>query len=842
MTSTIESIMNGSYENHVIPFFWQKGESKEITVEYIEKMKEADIHEFCVESRPFPGFCEDPWWDQLELIIQEAKKRDMRVWIFDDSHFPTGFANGKVADFPHLKKRVLTHHIVRAIGPQKNLSLYTDKPFPVDISQKFFSAVAYSEDKIIQLEPNINNGKLYFDLPEGDWQIFIMNISTQTDIASDHINMVDKESCQILINEVYEKHYARFKDEFGKTIVGFFSDEPAFRNEKGNKSDSKIGKDMPLPWSDEVEKLLKDILGKSYTQLLPHLWQNIDNETSKIRYTYMDVVTTLYKENFNDALGNWCRSHNVQYIGHIIEDRDSHARLGVGPGHFFRSMSGQDMAGSDVVLNQILPGLDTGVHSWTRGKWDGEFFHYALGKLTSSLANIDPKKQGRSVTEVFGAYGWHEGIKLMKWVVDHFLVRGVNHFIPHAFSPAPFPDLDSPPHFYAHGNNPQFRFFGKLMTYTNKMGTLLSGGKAKPKVAVLYHAEAEWAGDYMSCQKPARILTQHQVDFDIVPTDIFKNNEYPVDFSNKLCVNKIEYTTLIIPYSQYISHDLYNFIKKNQQTKIIFIDEYPEGFFDSDIGLQYDDISKNSQVIDFKNLGEYIEGNQLSELEITTKEPYLRYYLYEKNNISYHMLFNEDPKLTINTKIKINGLENMAKVDLLNNLVEPIVDNVLILEPYESCIIVDQKEVQEVIKDIHEFENERILPEVCTISFSTAEQYPNFYNSMKIDKLVNISKNIAPNFSGTIRYTFEVELSKTINNAVMLLEEVYEIAEVKINDQSIGVRLCQPYRFDMNQLPKGTNKIDIEVTNTLDKEQYDNLSASQLIQPSGLISPVRIFY
>lgn len=48
--------------------------------------------------------------------------------------------------------------------------------------------------------------------------------------------------------------------------------------------------------------------------------------------------------------------------------------------------------------------------------------------------------------EIFGAYGWGEGVSLMKWLTDHMLVRGINEFVPHAFSPA-FPDEDCPPHF-----------------------------------------------------------------------------------------------------------------------------------------------------------------------------------------------------------------------------------------------------------------------------------------------------------------------------------------------------------------------------------------------------------
>mgnify|MGYP000396982990 FL=1 len=118
------------------------------------------------------------------------------------------------------------------------------------------------------------------------------------------------------------------------------------------------------------------------------------------------------------------------------------------------------MAGIDVVLQQIRPGLDDCKFHSVGGNlgYHGELYHYALAKLAASLAHMDSKKKGRALCEVFGAYGWAEGLKLMKWLLDHMLVNGINYFVPHAFSMKDFPDPDCPPHFYARGMNPQFPY------------------------------------------------------------------------------------------------------------------------------------------------------------------------------------------------------------------------------------------------------------------------------------------------------------------------------------------------------------------------------------------------
>lgn len=89
----------------------------------------------------------------------------------------------------------------------------------------------------------------------------------------------------------------------------------------------------------------------------------------------METVTHLYRDNFSRMIGNWCRERGVLYIGHVIEDMNTHMRLGYGSGHFFRALDGQDMSGIDVVLHQILPGITDMINksSSSRGVADPNF-------------------------------------------------------------------------------------------------------------------------------------------------------------------------------------------------------------------------------------------------------------------------------------------------------------------------------------------------------------------------------------------------------------------------------------------------------------------------------------
>ena len=440
-----------AYDNHVLPFLWLKGEAHETITEYLEQIAGANIREVCLESRTHPEFCRNGWWADLRFIIGECKRLGLKIWLLDDAHFPTGYANGALAGEnvgPALKKTVLKHRTVTVVGPQPSTVIKLGNL--MDPTERFVGAATYdAAGAPLDLELSVEQAdgtpaRLRFDAPAGITTVELFVTSQKTGFRDEYINMVDADSCRVLIDAVYEPTFEHLGDEFGCTILGFFTDEPGFMNEKGMALDdastsSFIGRgDMSLPWSDELASRLCNALGEDWLTKLHGLWTR-EADGARARHAYMDIATQLYRACFDEQIGDWCRERGVMHIGHVIEDKSCHTRLGQGAGHYFRAVGGQDIAGVDIVINQLVPGMDCGLHSYGRGVWDLEFYNYVLPKLGSSAAHLDPKKQGRCMAEVFGAFGWHEGLREMKWIADHMLVRGINWFTPHAFSMAPFP-------------------------------------------------------------------------------------------------------------------------------------------------------------------------------------------------------------------------------------------------------------------------------------------------------------------------------------------------------------------------------------------------------------------
>lgn len=360
METRIHEALNETYQNYILPFFWQHGETETVLRTYMKTIQDMGIQAVCLESRPHPDFAGPGWWHDLDIILDEAKQRNMKVWILDDSHFPTGYANGGMKKVgKELQKCSVYHLCVDLVGPART---YVDvnallgefssgfplpENHPLAKEKELLTAVLYrrkdevSDDltnECIPLTSSIKNGLLPLEVPDGFYRLFLIYKSYHAGLAyNDYINLLQKKSVKVLLDEVYEPHFAHYHEYFGNTIAGFFSDEPGFYNciDSLFNFSAIVGKtDMPLPWSDELEKLLYE---KNITREgLVRLWFDVSPETDSLfRYQYMNLVTDLYKKNFSMQLGQWCRAHNVEYIGHILEDNNSSSRLGPSAGHYF---------------------------------------------------------------------------------------------------------------------------------------------------------------------------------------------------------------------------------------------------------------------------------------------------------------------------------------------------------------------------------------------------------------------------------------------------------------------------------------------------------------------------
>lgn len=858
----LEKVLKGQDESCILPFLWLKGEDNEKIREELDRIGECGIREVCLEARPHPEFCREGWWRNLDFIMAEAKKRGMRVWVLDDKKFPTGYGNGVFEKkHPELSKIYLAQRHVDIMGPCRGGASLVENFLPPDgrllgilaCPKPDGETLAVSGEGILDLTESYKNGFVFYDLPKGAYRLFVL-FTTRTGGGREHyMNLLDRKSVRVFLDEVYEKHYERYGEEFGKTFAGFFSDEPEIGNVPGYPFDCLPGQgDIRLPWSGELEEELRDRWGSAFLENLVALWYERGEETGKIRVEYMDRVTSLVYRCFSGQVGEWCRAHGVEYIGHIIEDDNAHGRLGCSIGHYFREMKGQQMAGIDVVHHQIVPGFTEKIHQWIAGDSDGEFFHFGLAKLASSAAHLDEEKKGRALCEIFGNYGWAEGVSFMKWLSDHMLVRGINRFTPHAFAMS-YPDPDCPPHFYARGNNPQFAVFACLMKYLNRAAYLLSGGTPVREAAVLYHAEAEWSGEEtMFFQKPMRALMEHQMDADVVSDDWF---DEAVLREGRLYLGHSSYPALILPGCRRLPEKTARFI---EQTELNGFPVFAVGFLpekDTYGRPLSEEFYQKVRLVSLDGLADALREQTAPLFTGDRYVPKLRSFAVPQEQGLICMFFNESVDRKAEVILHVNGkagrFDKAVRADLWRNTSEAFIiqDNVLplSLEPGEAVFWIlekaqqnDFEKTEDSLSPMLQKKGEQLLDlewqvsrrqrqqkEFEPVGVLKGEKYPNM-NGLEGD----------PGFTGTYRYEGNFSFKKEAvcqHRYFLKIPGAGDTVQLFLNGIDLGCLAGFPNRTEVTDaLITGQNALCIEVTTTLVWERKDGASTHLQISPTGL--------
>ncbi len=857
MKTKLQKALAGQHDNHILPFFWQHGEDDRTLLTELHKIYESGIRAVCVEARPDPDFGKDPWYEDMELILSECEKLGMEFWLLDDDHFPTGKANGLLWNkYSHLGRRQITERHMDVAGPvtdcgamvkhwlgaeDRLIGIVACKRYPDRLDQRLTGEAVDLTDRYDE-----ESGMVFFDLPEGYWRIFVL---IDTPMKNQYIDMMREESVHVLIEAVYEPHYERLQKYYGKTFRGYFSDEPflmhSVRMLTGGENRSK----GCYPWNDLVEADLAALHGESWLVDLPALWFPSDAAPG-MRVNYMEVVTKRYEKCFCWQIGDWCRAHGVEYIGHIIEDDNLHTGFS-GGGHFFRSLNGQDMAGIDVVLCQIVPGMthNTIAVPCSYDKSDADFFHFGLAKLGSSHAHIQPLKKGRAMCEIYGAYGWAEGTKMMKWLTDHMLVRGINEYVPHAFSPK-YPDPDCPPHFYAGGHNPEFRPFGKLMGYMNRVSDLLSGGLHHASAALYYHAQAEWSGEeFMRFQKPAKVMMENQIDFDVIPED-YLDAAYVED--NKLLLNGETYRLFVLPYAAVLPAAVVEKFAEfaREGLPVWCVGGTPDrtvegGMIDWEIRSLFRDVT-------LEDLADDIRLAHLDDMAFTGSfGEELRAYHYSRNGGHAVLLTNEGIHGTVEGTFRIRGFRggDLVRYDPMENRAWKAVsgrDIPIRLEPYGSVMLFfgDLGDIS-ALPDYAE--TETVGTEAVTgtwkLSFAPADAYdpaaPDFTvfgKEEETDTLYNIVRK-HKRYAGFVKYETDLTLPEA-GKYLLDLGQVGEVCWVWADGKPVGDAIIPPYRFPVS----GEGKIHLTVITTshLGYAVQDVFSAYLTFEPVGLLGPVQL--
>jgi len=500
------------------PLFWLHGdESRERLELVLGKVAEGGNGCFTAESRPHSDWLGEGWYRDLGICLEAAKRQGLKLWIFDEKWWPSGEVAGMVPE-QHGSKRLLAA-TTDVTGPTR----FTGDGFG---GPGFIAAVAGREtgdgldgSSLVDLSGAITDGTLTWDVPAGPWQIIQFTWTVQQSGNRYLVDGASADAVQWYLRTVYQPHYDRFREEFGRTIAGFFYDEPETHGD----------------WGTEVMKVLAERQVDWKRALVAWKLKLAGEEHAAARYQYQEALAEAWGRTLYGGITRWCEERGVQSIGHFLEHGNVYVNPELCAGNMFPLQKYSSMGGIDAVFDQFIWGrrVTRDVPVWQ------------TPKLGSSVTHAYGKPDDVTMVEVFGARGQDLTYPEMKWWTDHMQASGVNFLIPHSFNPRAPHDTDCPPYFYNGGFEPRWPLYRVWADYTSRLSVMLTGGRHVCPVALLFAGGSVHVGRAVLPDQLSEALQDALYDCDWLPYEVFENDMEPA--GGELRLREESYRVLVVP-------------------------------------------------------------------------------------------------------------------------------------------------------------------------------------------------------------------------------------------------------------------------------------------------------
>jgi hypothetical protein len=785
--------------------------------------------------------------DEVKFIVAEAAKRNMRMWIQDESDYPSGFAGGYISErYPELGMQVMAADLHLHVAPGETLTM----PVPPNTLGIWATATDQNQ-KITQVIPIVIPADMQLKWvapsvggtpsePHLNWQVSFLRhiyLSSPTrsfnradgtrakDATYSLIDYLDPKATDAFLSIVHETYRGAVGDQFGKIVLGFFGDEPDYS--ENNPTSDIVPGSAGVPWTPTLLEQFKAQKGYDLTPYLAAWFDGQQTEQSQRAWAdYYDVWSGIFRDSFFGEQAAWAKAHNVEYLVHLNHE-EAMLSLERSEGDYFRDNRHVEVPGIDN-LSQLIP---SAVHrfdsTWTTNN--------NFPKLASSAAHLFGRPQ------VWAEEGGGTGVD-GKYQMNFQLVRGVDALQLRASglrAGGPGASTPLPP------DTPQ------TLSYANRASYLIAVGRPAAQVALYHPGNTIWLGGDAAIEadrsttKLGWQLFEHQIDWDYFDEQSLSSVATIEDGGFKNLSGQT-YRAVVLPSMTVITRSGLDRLKEfaNAGGKVIFVGKTPTLIVDR----TFLDAKQEKPDLSFATLIEssgditsaVIAALPKPDMKIDATFPRLTYTHRKFADGDLYFFFNESDK----AETRIATLEGHGKAqdwDMLTGEIHPMAGGIangdsvkipLVLGPYESKAVV----VGTLPAGVAAAEP----------SFAAGTTLANFDGVWKLD--VNGKELTTPikpweelgmSFSaGPVIYSLEFSASAKPAGKHVYLEigDVHDYAHVTLNGKEVGARSFQPFRWDVtSDLASGRNDLKIEVYGTA--SQGRGAGAPAAVGTTGLMPP-----
>ena len=622
---------NPGKEYRSAPFWaWNEKINDQESKFQIQEMSDKGMGGFFIHSREgleTPYLSED-WMKQVDVAVREAKEKDMEVWIYDEDKWPSGCAGGLVS---HANPREYS-----AKGLTMEVMSPEEMGEAVEKGRAFDTEKEYEDGKILRIYTiwtsgykilRLKNGICEESLQDSDSHILILRreISGTSEwyngyAPTDNLNPKAVQEFLKLTHESYKKH---FKDEFGKTIKGFFTDEP-------NCCDfySVFTKGRPwITWTDDLPRYFWEKRGYDFWELLPYLFYDGEG-CEQIRHDYWRTIAELFQESYMKQIYEWCEKEGLELTGHMLYEND----LG-----YQTRVCGAAMPQYKYIHR---PGIDL------LGEQTKE---YLTVKQCTSVAHQYGKKH--TISETYGCTGWDFGFDGQKWLGDWQYVMGIDRRCQHLaqYSISGCRKRDYPPVFSY--QTTWWDYNKKMEDYFSRLSMCESMGEVVRKILVIHPMSSIWTKSRSSFDEDFNHIEMNMGWMDKHITDLNKWGEeynrlakllmaFHMDFDfgdemlieedgrveqGRFWINQAAYEVVVVPkvVSLFESTVRLLYEYSRQGGKVLWIGDFPEmveGSREKAEQIEWEKFTDIKQLESYEELPQELENSLDWNIKIKTKE------------------------------------------------------------------------------------------------------------------------------------------------------------------------------------------------------------------------------
>jgi hypothetical protein len=494
---------------------WNNDVSKEDIDRTLRTYKEEGVGGVFLHPRPglITDYLSPKWFELVKYARDVAKQLDMKLWIYDENSYPSGFAGGLVQQaMPE------SYNQGQALAPRQMTKLTlgeSDKYVFKNVDGKWQDITATASNE---------NGS------EGRYMVFTLRDTRQR--SSGYVDLLVKGVTEKFIDITFTGYKKAVGEDFGKTIPGSFTDEPHISGLGGGQS--------TFLWTPDLASWFKNLHGYSIESNMISLAEET-GDWKKVRHDYYATILDMFINRWSKPMAKYLRENNLIFTGHYWEH--GWPDLSDGPDNM-AMYAWHDQPAIDMLYNSQIERPD-------------QFGNVRSVKELASVANQFGRH--RTLSETYGGSGWDLRFDEMKRNGDWEYTLGVNFLNQHHAWISLMGDRkhDYPPSLGTF--EPYWKQYHYVADYFGRLSAALSSGVQRNRILVLEPTTTVWM--YYSPLRDKRnkrydeinpafrklldVFEQTQVEYDLGCENIIR--DWGKVEGNKFCVNQRLYDVVVVP-------------------------------------------------------------------------------------------------------------------------------------------------------------------------------------------------------------------------------------------------------------------------------------------------------